>query len=90
MAALLAIHRQNAEQSLVIKYNGLPASFRWQGRMHETAHLHSWWDDEAGHTWYRVESTEGRFFLLGCGYHGWTAAPLAGGRAPAGRRAVQA
>lgn len=90
MAALLSFCRQTAEQSLVIKQNGMPASFRWRGRMHETAVLHTWWEDGSGSTWYRVESTEGSLFLLGCGYDGWTAAPLPGGRAPLGGRAARA
>lgn len=87
MAALLDISRQSAEQSLVIKYNGMPASFRWRGTMHETAVLHTSWEDGAGRTWYRVESAEGRFFLLGCGRDGWTAAPLSGGPVPFKRQA---
>lgn len=87
MAVLLDMWRQRAEQSLVIKYNGMPASFRWGGRMHDTAVLHSWWEDGQGRTWYRVETTEGRFFLLGCGYDGWMAAPLPGRWAPSSRQA---
>ncbi|MFZ5826592.1 MAG: hypothetical protein ACOY94_20050 [Bacillota bacterium] len=83
MAALLDISRRTAEPSLVIKWNGMPASFRWRGEMHETAVLHTWWEDGQGRTWYRVESTEGRLFLLGSGRDGWLAAPLLSGPAPA-------
>ncbi|MFZ5815062.1 MAG: hypothetical protein ACOY93_07130 [Bacillota bacterium] len=90
MAVLLDLCRRTAEPSLVIKWNGMPASFRWRGEMHETAVLHSWWEDGAGRQWYRVESVEGRLFLLGCGRDGWTAAPLPGGAGPASGQAARA
>jgi hypothetical protein len=86
MAVLLDLCRRQTEPSLVIKYNGMPACFRWRGELYEIAILHSWWDDGAGQTWYRVEVVGGMLFLLGCGHDGWTAAPLPGGSPAAQRR----
>ena len=64
MAVLLDMTRAAAEESLIIKWGGLPASFRWRGRMYDVAELHAEWEDHAGRTWYRVESEEGHMFLL--------------------------
>ncbi len=74
MAALLDITRATTEPSLIIKWGGLPAAWRWRGRMYELAVLHTQWQDEAGHDWYRVESTEGQIFLLSLQAKGWVAA----------------
>lgn len=78
MAAILDITRAAAEPSLIIKWGGLPASWRWRGHMYDVAVLHAQWEDESGRAWYRVESQEGLFFLLGRDRDGWVAAPVGG------------
>lgn len=80
MAVLLDMTRAAAEESLIIKWGGLPASFRWRGRMYDVAELHAEWEDHAGRTWYRVESEEGLLFLLGRDTNSWVAAPWPGAR----------
>lgn len=84
MALLLNLTRTAAEPSLIIKWGGLPSAWRWRGRMHDLAVLHTQWEDDAGRQWYRVESTEGLIFLLGRQPGGWVAARWP---APARRRA---
>lgn len=73
MATVLHLLKGRAEPTIVIKWSGVPAVWRWQGRVFDLALLHAHWVDEQGHDWYRVESTEGLIFLLGRGSSGWTA-----------------
>lgn len=75
MAALLEITRTAAEPSLIIKWSGQPASFRWRGRLYDVASICTRWDDPSGREWFRVESEEGSIFLLGRDRDGWVAAP---------------
>lgn len=74
MPAVVKLTRTLAEPSLIIRWGGMPAAWRWRGRMHDLAVLHSHWEDEEGREWYRVESTGGQVFLLGRESSGWTAA----------------
>jgi hypothetical protein len=74
MAALLALAA--AEPSIIIKWNGMPASWRYGGRLYDAATIDAEWEDQAGRSWYRVESEEGLPFLLGRDANGWVAAPL--------------
>ncbi len=78
MAILLDFHRSQAEPSLVIMDSGMPASWQWQEHFFDAAIFHAWWEDGEGRTWYRVETSQGRLFLLGRDRNGWTAAPLPG------------
>lgn len=74
MASLvLDLMRSTQEPSLIIKWGGMPASWRWRGRLYDLAMLHAQWTDDCGHDWYRVESEEGLVFLLGRSRDGWTA-----------------
>lgn len=73
MAAVLDLSRAAAEQSLVFMWNGMPAAWRWRGRLYDTAVMHATWEDGQGRTWYRAESEEGLIFLLGRDLTGWTA-----------------
>ena len=79
MAAVLDL--TSAEPSLIIKWGGMPASWRWRGHMYELAAIHAEWADESGCVWYRVESLEGTVFLLGHTARGWVSACLSRGRA---------
>lgn len=72
--AILQLTRTAAEPTLIIKYGGLPASWRWRERLYRLAVLHAQWEDPAGVEWYRVESEEGLIFLLGRSTTGWMAA----------------
>lgn len=74
-ALLLDITRAAAEPSLIIKWGGLPSSWRWRGRLYDVAEIHAQWEDEAGRAWFRVESMEGLIFLLGRDRDGWVASP---------------
>ncbi len=74
MAVILNLTATTAEPTLVIKWLGMPATWRWRGRMYNAAVIHAHWEDESGRSWYRVESEEGLIFLLGRDRDGWTAA----------------
>ncbi|HYG60136.1 MAG TPA: hypothetical protein VD902_18875 [Symbiobacteriaceae bacterium] len=88
MAVVLDMTRAAAEPSLIIKWGGLPASWRWRGHMYDAAVVHTSWEDEAGREWHRVESEEGLTFLLGRDRNGWVAAPWPGGQRVARSSAV--
>lgn len=74
-ALLLDITRAAAEPSLIIKWGGMPSSWRWRGRLYDVAAIHAQWEDPSGREWFRVESEEGQIFVLGRDRDGWVAAP---------------